>query len=100
MDQMAVNIQEDGAVELLVDDVGLEDLVIERLRGPLGGRHFGCATQSRPAGWRQLIVETRAGEPRCETVTGESVVEWWSWSSLLGVYGLPGEPVAKKPRFE
>ena len=49
MDEMAVDVEQDGAVELLVDDVGLEDLVVERLRCPLGGRHFGCATQSRPA---------------------------------------------------
>jgi hypothetical protein len=44
---MAVNVEEDGAVELLVDDMGLEDLVVEGLGCPLGGRHFGlrlCGT--------------------------------------------------------
>lgn len=49
MDEMAVNVQEDGAVELLVDDVGLEDLVVEGLGSPFGGGHVDCATRG-PAG--------------------------------------------------
>jgi hypothetical protein len=37
---MAVNVKEDGAIELLVDDMVLEDLIVESLGCPLGGRHF------------------------------------------------------------
>ena len=36
------NIQQDGAIELLVDDMGLEDLVVEGLWRSLGNGH--CAT--------------------------------------------------------
>lgn len=46
MNKVAVDVEEDGAVKLLVNDVGLEDLIVERLRCSLGGRHFGCATQT------------------------------------------------------
>ena len=50
VDEVAVNVQEDGAVELLVDDVGLEDLVVEGLGRPLGNRHFGVWRGDVPPG--------------------------------------------------
>jgi hypothetical protein len=52
--------------------VGLEDLVVERLRCPLGGRHFGGATQTPHGdagpigGSRAAAVMNRAGK----TATG------------------------------
>lgn len=39
--EMAVNVQQDGAIELLVDDVVLEDLVVKGLGGAFGDRHLG-----------------------------------------------------------
>lgn len=39
MDQVAVDVEEDSAVKLLVNDMGLEDLVVEGLGCPLGDRH-------------------------------------------------------------
>lgn len=36
------NIQQDSAIKLLVDNMGLEDLVVESLWRSLGDRH--CAT--------------------------------------------------------
>lgn len=39
--EMTVNIQQDGAIELLVDDVVLEDLVVEGLGGAFCDRHLG-----------------------------------------------------------
>lgn len=47
MDEVAVDIKEDGAVELLIDDMGLKDLVVEGLGCPLGGRHFGLLCDGR-----------------------------------------------------
>ena len=40
--QVAVDVEQNGAVEILIDNVGLEDLVVECLRRSLGGGHFGC----------------------------------------------------------
>ena len=35
VDQVAVNVEENGTVELLVDDMGLEDLVVEGAGGAI-----------------------------------------------------------------
>lgn len=68
MYQVAVDIEEDSAVESLVDNVGLEDLVVERLRCALGGRHFGCelcnTNKLLVAEQGQLGISTRGSEKR------------------------------------
>ena len=35
------NVEQNSAVQLLVDDVGLQHLVVERLRGSIGDGHLG-----------------------------------------------------------
>jgi hypothetical protein len=40
MHEMAVDVEKDGAVELLVDNVGLKDLIVEGLGCPLGDWHL------------------------------------------------------------
>lgn len=40
MDKVSVDVEQDGSIELLVDDVGLEDLIVEGLGGALGSWHF------------------------------------------------------------
>ena len=41
VNQMSVNVQQDGAIFLLVDDVVLQDLVIQGLGRLIGARHEG-----------------------------------------------------------
>ena len=41
MDKVPVDIQQDSPVKLLVDNMGLKDLVVEGLRGAVGCGHVG-----------------------------------------------------------
>lgn len=38
---MSIDVEQDCAIELLIYDVGLEDLVVESLRGTFCARHLG-----------------------------------------------------------
>ena len=42
VDEMPVNGEEDVSLAIIVDDVGLEDLLVESLRG--GGGGHGCCS--------------------------------------------------------
>jgi hypothetical protein len=39
---MAIDVQQNGAIEFLVNNVVLEDLVVEGLGSALGDRHLEC----------------------------------------------------------
>lgn len=51
------NVQQDCAVELLVDDMGLEDLVVESLRGSFGNRH--CVRLERESEFQKQAASSR-----------------------------------------
>lgn len=49
MDEMTVNVQQDCAIELLINNMGLEDLVVEGLGCLFRSRHCrGCDVYSLP----------------------------------------------------
>jgi hypothetical protein len=61
---MSVNVKKHGAIVLLVDDVVLEDLVVQRPRLLDGGRHDGGLLRVQVAqviNWRQ-----NGGLPRAQ----------------------------------
>lgn len=42
MNEMAVNVQQDSTVQLLINNVVLKDLVVEGLGSAFGDWHLGC----------------------------------------------------------
>ena len=64
MDEMTINVQQNGTVELLINNMVLEDLVVEGLGSALGDRHFECCVGwcSRLQGQPSLgVTEGRGG---------------------------------------
>ncbi len=53
--QRPTDIEQDGSIIPLIDDMFLQDLIIKSLRFPDGGRHIGCAR-----GWRYVNSESSA----------------------------------------
>lgn len=44
MHKVSVDVEQDCAIELLIDDMGLEDLVVECLGGTFYAGHLDCVT--------------------------------------------------------
>jgi len=74
MDEMSVNVQQNCAIQLLVDNMGLEDLVIQSLGGAVGHGHLvrlfdlvfsGCVT-GVPVSLSVCVCDLCIGDLRCE----------------------------------
>lgn len=50
MSEALTNIEEDCAIESLINNMVLEDLIVQRTRGTLGDRHSGGGKRVRRRG--------------------------------------------------